>query len=176
MTPRQIRLVQRSFALIEPYADQVGTSFYAKLGELAPDIRPALQSDLEASKRKLMKFLGEFVKLQLRSLLTMPVTGARELEIAIPGVAELVADHAQLGLGSDDFGLGKEALLASIAEQLGDQFDEPTAAAWTAAFDMISDSMIRVMRGEAPVAAELETAGAARIETDARALESLYRH
>lgn len=176
MNPRQIRLVQRSFALIEPFADQIGTSFYEKLIELAPDIPPAAQDNVQAQQRKLMVFLGEFVKLQLRSLLTMPVTAARELETAIPGVAELVEDHAGLGLDVEHFALAKEALLWSFAQQLGPQFDEPTAKAWSAAIDMISDSMIRVMRGEAQDPAQLEAASAPRVETDPRVLESLYRH
>lgn len=173
MKSRQIRLLQRSFALIEPFSDQVGTSFYEKLLELAPDIQPGSQDDMHARQRKLMTFIGEFVKLQLRSLLTMPVTGAHELEAAIPGVAQLVVDHAELGLDVEHFALAKEALLWSFARQLGDQFDEPSAKAWSAAIDMISDSMIRVMRGEAQVLAGQE---APRVETDARVLESLYRH
>lgn len=175
MIPRQIRLVQRSFALIEPYADQVGMAFYEKLFERVPELRPSFPSDIDVQQRKLMSFLGAFVKLQLRSLLTLPVTASRELEVTVPGIAELVEDHAQFGFDIDHFVPAREALLASIGDQLGGQFDEATAKAWSAAFDMISESMIRVMRGEAQDAADYEAASA-HVETDPRALESLFRN
>ncbi|RYF62188.1 MAG: hemin receptor, partial [Comamonadaceae bacterium] len=39
MTPHQIELVQSSFAKVVPIADQAAALFYARLFELAPDVR-----------------------------------------------------------------------------------------------------------------------------------------
>jgi len=149
MTPRQIRLVQRSFALIEPRADKIGISFYEKLFELAPEVRPLFKNDIDLQQRKLMNFFAEYVKLQLRSLLTLPITAASDPEVSIPGVVGLAKRHVSYGARPEHFVATKQALFWSFEQNLGDHLDEETRMAWSAAFDMIAASMIRVMRAEA---------------------------
>jgi hemoglobin-like flavoprotein len=145
MTPRQIRLLQRSFALIQPIADTVGLSFYERLFERAPQVREMFKGDVDLQQRKLMNFFGEFVKLHLRSLLTLPVTAAADPEVSIPGIAALAERHVAYGVRPEHFMAAKEALFWSFSQHLRDEFDRETLLAWSAAFDMIAESMIRVM-------------------------------
>jgi hemoglobin-like flavoprotein len=149
MTPRQIRLLQRSFAVIQPMADRVGTTFYERLFECAPEVRAMFKGDVELQQRKLMSFFGEFVKLHLRSLLTLPVTAARNPEVSIPGIAPLAQRHVKYGVVPGHFTAAKEALFWSFTRHLRDEFDPETLLAWSTAFDMIAETMIRVMGKQA---------------------------
>jgi len=149
MLPRQIRLVQRSFAFIEPRSDEIGRSFYHKLFELAPEVRPMFKNDINLQQRKLMSFFSEYVKLQMRSMLTLPVTASHDPEVSIPGIIGLAQRHAAYGAKPEHFVVVKEALFWSFEQHLGDALDAETKMAWSAAYDMIAESMIRVMRAEA---------------------------
>jgi hemoglobin-like flavoprotein len=172
MTPRQIRLLQRSFALIQPIADRVGGSFYERLFERHPEVRPMFRNDIELQQRKLMNFFGEFVRLHLRSLLTLPVT-ACDPEVAIPGIAGLAQRHLRYGVQLEHFSAAKEALFWSFQRHLADEFDEEVIIAWSTAYDMIAKSMIRVMQAQAtpPVMPERRTAPAS--ETDYSSIEDV---
>ncbi len=173
MTPEQLRLVQRSFAAIEPFADRIGTSFYARLFEMTPQIRP--HSDLQPLQRALMSFLGQFATRQLRSLLTLPVTAGPNPEVSIPGIAALAQQHAQYGIGPEHFAAAPAALFWSFEQHTGQQLDHETADAWSAAFDVIATSMARVMRSDAK-APSLPRARGRSVE-DARpvSFEALFR-
>jgi hemoglobin-like flavoprotein len=149
MTPRQIRLLQRSFSVIHPVADRVGTTFYERLFECAPEVRAMFKGDIELQQRKLMSFFGEFVRLHLRSLLTLPVTAARNPEVSIPGIAPLAQRHGEYGVVPGHFSVAKHALFWSFTQHLRDEFDPETLLAWSTAFDMIAETMIRVMSKQA---------------------------
>ncbi len=48
MTPDQVRLVKSSFAHVVPVAAVAADAFYARLFELAPQVRPMFRNDMEA--------------------------------------------------------------------------------------------------------------------------------
>ena len=145
MTPRQIRLLQRSFTFIQPIADRIGVTFYERLFDRAPGVRTMFKGDVALQQRKLMSFFGEFVRLHLRSLLTLPVTAARDPEVSIPGIAALARRHVDYGVVPEHFVAAKEALFWSFNRHLRDEFDGEMLLAWSAAFDMIAQTMIRVI-------------------------------
>ena len=173
MTPRQIRLLQRSFALIHPIADRIGMTFYERLFDRAPEVRAMFKGDVELQQRKLMSFFGEFVKLHLRSLLTLPVTAARDPEVSIPGIAALAERHVGYGVAPEHFVAAKEALFWSFDEHLRDAFDQETLLAWDAAFDMIAETMIRVMVKQAVGPKLPEHRSHLRPETDYASVEDV---
>lgn len=176
MTPRQIRLLHRSFASIQPLADVVGMTFYERLFECAPQIRSMFNDDIGLQQRKLMNFFGEFVKLNMRSLLTLPVTAASDPEVSIPGIASLAQRHTRYGVKPEHFVAAKEALFWSFQKHLSGQLDGETMLAWSAAFDMIAESMIRVMREHAtdPVLPQWRKAPEWEVSYDA-VEETLFR-
>jgi nitric oxide dioxygenase len=173
MTPRQIRLLQRSFARIQPIADRIGLTFYGRLFERAPEVRTMFKNDIKLQQRKLMNFFGEFVKLHLRSLLTLPVTAASNPEVSIPGIAALAHRHVEYGVMPDHFVAAKEALFWSFSQHLQDEFDAETMRAWSAAFDMIAESMIRVMVNKATAPKLPENGGNPEAGTDYESIEDI---
>jgi len=54
MAPEQIKLVQETFKSVQPIAAQAADLFYARLFEIAPDVRALFPKDLAEQKRKLM--------------------------------------------------------------------------------------------------------------------------
>jgi nitric oxide dioxygenase len=171
MTPRQIRLLQRSFALIQPIADRIGLTFYDRLFERAPEVRAMFKNDIVLQQRKLMNFFGEFVKLHLRSLLTLPVRAASNPEVSIPGIVALAQRHVEYGVVPDHFVAAKEALFWSFSQHLQDKLDGETMRAWSAAFDMIAESMIRVMVNKAAAPTLPERDSRVGAETDYESIE-----
>lgn len=58
LSPRQIELVRESFAAVIPIRQTAATLFYARLFELAPEVRPLFPRDLDAQGAKLMAALA----------------------------------------------------------------------------------------------------------------------
>ena len=149
MTPGQVQLLQHSFASIEPIDAEVALGFYQKLFELAPDTRPLFIADDEQQWQGLMSIFQKLVRMELRSMLTLPVTESQSKEVSIPGITELTERFIQRGVRPEHLPVAKEALLWSLEQHLGEDFDERTQEAWSRACDMIAASMIQVMNAEA---------------------------
>lgn len=173
MTPDRIRFLQRSLALIEPMITEVGQSFYMKLFKIAPQLRLLFDFDVERRQEKLQHTFDEFLKLQIHSHLTLPVTDAVNSEVSIPGLHALAESHKRYGARPEHFAAMKDALFWSFRLHLGESFDEETAGVWSEAYDMIAGSMIRVMRHEAHAPA-LREAPSGAPESSSVTLEMLF--
>jgi hemoglobin-like flavoprotein len=149
MTPGQVQLLQHSFASIEPIDADVALGFYQKLFELAPDTRPLFIADDEQQWQGLMSIFQKLVRMELRSMLTLPVTESQSKEVSIPGITDLTERFIQRGVQPEHLPVAKEALLWSLEQHLGEKFDHSTQEAWNRACDLIAASMIQVMNAEA---------------------------
>ncbi|WP_297297430.1 globin family protein [uncultured Methylovirgula sp.] len=130
MTPEQISLVQSSFAKVAPIADEAATLFYARLFQIAPDVRPLFKGDLEDQGRKLMAALGTVV----RSL--------DRLDDVLPAVKALAVRHADYGVEPEHYAPVGAALLWTLKQGLGEAFTAETAEAWHTAYGLLSNTMI----------------------------------
>ena len=61
MTEQQIQLLQRSFLKLLPQTFDAGTTFYERLFELAPQVKPLFGEDMSQQSKKLMRMLGIIV-------------------------------------------------------------------------------------------------------------------
>lgn len=61
MNPYQITLIQNSFTLVLPIADEAAALFYGRLFELDPSLRPLFTTDMNQQGRKLMSTLAVVV-------------------------------------------------------------------------------------------------------------------
>jgi nitric oxide dioxygenase len=85
MTPKEIDLVQSSFAKVAPQADMAAALFYERLFEIAPDLSSLFRSDMTEQRRKLMTMLG------------VAVNGLKNLDSILPAVRELAIRHVAYG-------------------------------------------------------------------------------
>lgn len=141
MTPAQLRLLQRSFAKIEPLADQFGAMFYDRLFQIAPDIKPMFRTDIKAQQSKFMKVIGEVVQLHLRAMISLPVTAQASGEATLPGAYWSGKLHAAYGVRMVDFDRMKEALVWALEQALGGDMTPETRDAWVTAYDIVVLSM-----------------------------------
>lgn len=129
MTPDQIHLLRKSFSQIESQSQIAALSFYRRLFELAPGLRPLFKSGIEEQSRKFIEMLTLAVSLTDRP-------GALETELR-----ELGARHLDYGTSEEHYSLVGRALLGMLADMLGTDFTPATRAAWTEFYTGMADAM-----------------------------------
>ena len=125
----QVRLVQSTFAKVEPIAEQAAKLFYDRLFELDPSLRPLFKGDMEEQGRKLM------------ALLKVAVNGLDKLDKIVPAVRALGERHASYGVQDSHYDTVGTALLWTLEQGLGDAFTEPVRDAWAETYTLVADVM-----------------------------------
>jgi hemoglobin-like flavoprotein len=143
MTPQQISLVQSSFAKVVPIAEQAAALFYARLFELAPEVRPLFKGDMADQGRKLMAMLG------------MVVNGLTRLETIVPAAQKLGERHNAYGAKPEHYAVVGAALLDTLAKGLGDDFTPEVRDAWTEAYGTLAGVMVDAQKAAAEKAPEV---------------------
>lgn len=141
MTPRQIDLVQDSFALIVPRRAEVATSFYRILFDLAPHIRPLFRNDVETQGQKLMQ------------VLTSVVRSLSNLTPLFQTIDALAERHVGYGVRNAHYAPVGRALILALREALGEAFTIETEEAWVDAYMLLSRRMMAAAREETALAA-----------------------
>ena len=140
MNPRQVELVQQSFARTKPIAAHVAATFYAELFALEPSLRPMFKGDMIVQGDKLMRMLAHVV-----DALTNPPA-------LLPAVQALAIKHLSYGVEARHYALVGTALLRTLRHELGAEFTLEAREAWSAALKLLSQAMCEAAYGKAPVA------------------------
>lgn len=138
MTPDQVKLVQDSFQKVAPIATQAGDMFYARLFEIAPEVRPMFPSDITAQRDKLLQ------------MLTTAVSNLHQVEIIIPAVQDLGKRHVGYGVKDAHYDKVGEALIWTLKKGLGDSFTPPVKTAWAETYGTLAGVM-KTAAAEVPV-------------------------
>jgi hemoglobin-like flavoprotein len=136
MTPNQIQLVQSSFAKVLPISEQAAAIFYARLFELAPDVRSLFKGDMAEQGRKLMAMLRTVVGTLDR------------LDVLVPVAQRLAERHVGYGVEAAHYAVVGAALIDTLATGLGEAFTPDTRAAWETAYGTLSAVMIQAAAGQ----------------------------
>lgn len=127
MTPDQIALVRDSFRRVPAEAAAL---FYGRLFDQAPELRPMFRGDMAEQGRKLL------------AMIAVAVNALDAPERLLPAVRVLGQRHAGYGVVPEHYRVVGAALLWTLREGLGDAFTPETEAAWTAAYVLLSETMI----------------------------------
>ncbi|GAB4357923.1 MAG: globin family protein [Kiloniellaceae bacterium] len=130
LTADEADLVRASFRAVAQDRRQAAARFYEILFEQAPATRRLFVNDLGRQGAELMSKLGLIVA-ELQS-----VEGLR------PILEDLALRHVAYGVKAAHYPLVGEALLALLAEVLGEAFTPETRAAWAKAYGEIAALMI----------------------------------
>lgn len=125
-----IDLVQHSFMQIEPLSMVVGRTFYERLFETNPEIRPLFKGDLEVQGEQLMEMIGT------------AVAGLDDLDALIPAVQKLGARHRKYGVEVGHYGAVAEALIWTLEQGLGEAFTPDVRTAWVNVYGVLAETMI----------------------------------
>ncbi len=140
MKPHHTHLIRKSFAAIEAHGSIAALIFYRRLFELDPDLRPLFRSDIEVQAKKLTDMLGALI-----GLLERGRTFGAELEA-------MGARHAGYGVRDDHYATVGKALLAMLAEVLGEEFTPSVREAWASLYARVEMHMKHGAAAGAPPA------------------------
>ena len=134
VTAEQIKLVQDSWAQVEPISETAAEIFYGRLFELDPNLKPLFKSDIKSQGEKLMMILGT------------AVNGLNNLEAIVPVVQDMGKRHVDYGVKERDYGTVGEALLWTLEKGLGKGFTPEVKEAWTVVYTLLSSVMIEASK------------------------------
>lgn len=129
MTPRQIELVQASFADVKPIAATAADLFYDRLFKLDPQLRPLFRNDMQQQGQMLMSMIGA------------AVNGLSNLEALAPVVRKLGARHVGYGVRDEHYAVVGAALIWTLEQGLGAKFTPEVREAWTQTYGLLADVM-----------------------------------
>ncbi|MEM9354886.1 MAG: globin family protein [Pseudomonadota bacterium] len=130
MTPEHKEIVRQTWTLVVPIADMAADLFYDKLFELDPDLTAYFQNvDLSSQKKKLLQALA------------MTVASLDNLESLVPQLSDLGRRHAGYGVVDSHYETVGRALLWTLEQGLQDAWTPASQEAWTAAYEVVSDTM-----------------------------------
>jgi nitric oxide dioxygenase len=110
MTPKQIALVQDSFAKVA-LSEATAVLFYDRLFEIAPQMRAMFPDNMIEQRRKLMAMLAAVVK------------GLGNLEQVLPAASALAKRHVSYGAKARHYPVVGAALLWTLEKGLGGWLD-----------------------------------------------------
>ena len=134
MNAEQIALIRSSFDQLVPAAENLAATFYRRLFEIDPTLRPLFQHDIGLQGRKFM------------TMLVVVVRGLDVLDHLLLDVENLGRRHVAYGVRSAHYQAVESALLWAIQDRLAAQWTPATGAAWAAAYQLLADTMQRAAR------------------------------
>lgn len=129
MTEKEIDLVQTSFGKVEPIAEDAAAIFYDKLFTMDPSLKPLFKGDMKEQGKKLMM------------MIKTAVLGLSNLEAIVPAVQDLGRRHVDYGVEASHYATVGAALIATLREGLGSEFDPETESAWVKTYTLLSNTM-----------------------------------
>ena len=128
-TITQIELVQKTFAIVAPIADDVAALFYRRLFEIDPSLESMFPGNMADQRRKLMV------------MLTAAVKGLPRLDRLIPVLEDLGRRHAEYGVVNGQYETVGEALIWTLEKGLGPEFTPEVRDAWTTVYGVLAATM-----------------------------------
>lgn len=132
LSPEQVALLRESYRRLARAPEDASERFYARLFEIAPELRPMFPSDMSEQGMKFMSTLG------------IILDRIEDPELLEPYIEALARGHAACGVKREHFPLMRRALVETMREALGAEFPEGADAAWEVAYDRLARKMIRV--------------------------------
>jgi hemoglobin-like flavoprotein len=129
MTPSQVELVQSSFDLVLPLADEAAAAFYSRLFKLDPSLRRLFTGDMRQQGKKLMDMIATVVR------------NLDKLDRIIPSARALGQRHLAYGVREEHYDIVGAALLWTLEQALGEAWTAELACAWVTAYTLLARTM-----------------------------------
>jgi nitric oxide dioxygenase len=127
----EVETLEESFDLVAPQGDELIRTFYDRLFEAAPAVKPLFANvDMERQRQALLNML-----VVLRESL-------RDLDDIVPDLEDLGARHAEYGAQPAHYPVVGEVLIAAMTEVAGDKWKPEYTAAWQEAYGVVQNVML----------------------------------
>lgn len=131
-------LVRSSWQQVLPIAPQAAALFYDKLFAADPQLRALFEGDMHHQGQRLMQMIGAAVQ------------RLDDLPALVPVLQALAQRHAGYGVQEAHYASVGAALLATLADGLGEAFEPAVREAWTQVYGLISEVMVHAARRAGP--------------------------
>lgn len=131
-----VRLVRDSFALVEPYTEQIARLFYATLFSIEPATRELFPVNMQVQRSRLLRALVYFVQM---------VDRPDEL---MPFLRQLGRDHRKFGVVAAHYEAVGMALLAAVKQYARTAWTDEVERAWAEAYTIMARAMLEAADGE----------------------------
>jgi hemoglobin-like flavoprotein len=131
MTARQIKLVEDSWDYIITNTEEAGNLFYTRLFEQSPALRPLFKENMREQERKLI------------SLITFAVSKVNNLDEIANDVVALGTRHKGYGVKDEMYNDVATALLWTLEQGLGSQWNNEVKEAWTTLYVTLAGIMTK---------------------------------
>lgn len=122
-------LVQLSLDKALATTDRTAATFYRRLFEIDPSVRPLFKTDLEEQEQK------------FTSTLKVLVEGLDDLERVLPEVRNLGKRHVLYGVKDHHYDTVGTALLWTLEEEIGATFTPDVRSAWSDFYNLVAQTM-----------------------------------
>ena len=129
MTPEQIDIVKSNWKKVAEISETAAELFYGKLFELDPSLKPLFQGDMKEQGKKLMHMIG------------VAVANLHQLDQVLEPIEAMGRRHVGYGVNDQHYDTVGEALLWTLGQGLGDEFDEEAKSAWTETYVTLANAM-----------------------------------
>lgn len=131
MTTQQIQLIKSSWSSVAALDQQtVGSLFYNRLFEIAPEVKPMFRGSMPEQSKKLL------------TMLAYVINKLDKLDDILEEVAKLAQRHVTYGVKDKHYAVVGEALLWTLEKGLGDKWSEEVKEAWIVCYVTLSTAMI----------------------------------
>lgn len=124
-----VTLIRESFALVEPYADELARHFYATLFSQSPATRELFPVNMEVQRSRLLRALVHVVQM------------VDQPDDLVPFLEQLGRDHRKFGVIAEHYDAVGAALLSAIGTFAGDAWTFEIEKAWTDAYEIVASAM-----------------------------------
>jgi nitric oxide dioxygenase len=129
ISTEHVRLIQSSYAQFEPASDLVATLFFHRLLEIAPEVQPMLQGDMDEQRKQLLIALG------------LAVASLDRFDDILPSLRLLGSKYRSIGVEEYHYGAVGESLLWTLKQSLGPHWSPELEDAWSALCTVIAETM-----------------------------------
>jgi nitric oxide dioxygenase len=126
-----VELLEQSFAAVAPKAEQLADTFYRRLFNDYPSVKPMFEK-VEMSRQKLM----------LVAALKLVVGNLRKPDVLVEALESMGSRHVGYGSLPDHYPAVGATLLASLEEVAGDLWNDDLQKAWSDAYGVVSQTML----------------------------------
>ncbi len=156
-----VELLEQSFELVKPQADELMSSFYNNLFTDYPASKQLFEHS-DMSKQKQM----------LKGALVMTVENLRRPDVLSDALKGLGARHVKYGALPEHYPMVGQSLLKALAQHAGDAWTDELQEAWAGAYGVITELMLEGA-DYAPEEVALESAPAPTAEEGGLNIEVL---
>lgn len=130
MQLEDVNLIRESAEILADLNVAATNAFYARLFQMQPDLRPMFPEDMFHQSDK----LWETIVWVVESLEDFDAMSAR--------LARLGARHSRIGVTREHYPVVVDALLQTLAEQVGEAWTKSHERAWRAGLGAVAEGML----------------------------------